>query len=111
MELLGIEDSIFILSNLRKYNMLREIEIVRLFLKHCRQQGYVRAFNALQEETGVRLEDDKMTELHEILVNRGDFKKTEEMLIDFIASECCLGSNLSLVLLPMYLSFPARKPR
>uniref|UniRef100_A0A2M4BCX4 Putative muskelin n=2 Tax=Anopheles marajoara TaxID=58244 RepID=A0A2M4BCX4_9DIPT len=86
VELLGIEDSIFILSNLRKYNMLREIEIVRLFLKHCRQQGYVRAFNALQEETGVRLEDDKMTELHEILVNRGDFKKTEEMLIDFIAS-------------------------
>ncbi|XP_052862316.1 muskelin isoform X3 [Anopheles cruzii] len=85
VELLGIEDSMFILTNLRKYNMLREVEIVRLFLKHCRQQGYVRAFGVLQEETGVLLEDDKMTELHEILVNRGDFKKTEEMLMDFIA--------------------------
>ncbi|XP_058054979.1 muskelin isoform X2 [Anopheles bellator] len=84
VELLGIEDSMFILTNLRKYNMLREVEIVRLFLKHCRQQGYVRAFGVLQEETGVLLEDDKMTELHEILVNRGDFKKTEEMLMDFI---------------------------
>ncbi|XP_053672386.1 muskelin [Anopheles nili] len=84
VELLGIEDSIFILLNLRKYNMLREVEIVRLFLKHCRQQGYTNSFSALQEETGVRLEDDKMTELHEMLVNRGDFKKTEEMLMEFI---------------------------
>ncbi|XP_053684609.1 muskelin isoform X1 [Sabethes cyaneus] len=84
VELLGIEDSIFILSNLRKYNMLREVEIVRLFMKHCRQQGYVKAFSALQEETGVLLEDEKMTELHEILVNKGDFKKTEEILLDFI---------------------------
>ncbi|XP_052899336.1 muskelin isoform X2 [Anopheles moucheti] len=84
VELLGIEDSMFILSNLRKYNMLREVEIVRLFLKHCRQQGYVNSFSALQEETGVKLEDEKMTELHEMLVNRGDFKKTEEMLMEFI---------------------------
>ncbi|XP_049295999.1 muskelin isoform X2 [Anopheles funestus] len=84
VELLGIEDSMFILSNLRKYNMLREVEIVRLFLKHCRQQGYANSFSALQEETGVKLEDDKMTELHEMLVNRGDFKKTEEMLMEFI---------------------------
>uniref|UniRef100_A0A8D8HNA7 Muskelin n=2 Tax=Culex pipiens TaxID=7175 RepID=A0A8D8HNA7_CULPI len=84
VELLGIEDSIFILSNLRKYNMLREVEIVRLFMKHCRQQGYVKAFSALQEETGVKLEDDKMTELHEILVNGGDFKRTEQILVDFI---------------------------
>nr|XP_040229116.2 muskelin isoform X1 [Anopheles coluzzii] len=84
VELLGIEDSMFILSNLRKYNMLREVEIVRLFLKHCRQQGYVNSFSALQEETGVKLEDEKMTELHETLVNRGDFKKTEEMLVGFI---------------------------
>ncbi|XP_058830933.1 muskelin isoform X1 [Topomyia yanbarensis] len=84
IELLGIEDSIFILSNLRKYNMLREVEIVRLFMKHCRQQGYVKAFSALQEETGVRLEDEKMTELHEVLVSKGDFKKTEEMLVEFI---------------------------
>ncbi|XP_058125711.1 muskelin isoform X3 [Anopheles ziemanni] len=84
VELLGIEDSMFILSNLRKYNMLREVEIVRLFLKHCRQQGYSKTFRALQEETGVRLEDEQMTELHEILVNRGDFKKTEEMLMEFI---------------------------
>uniref|UniRef100_A0A182PSZ4 F5/8 type C domain-containing protein n=1 Tax=Anopheles epiroticus TaxID=199890 RepID=A0A182PSZ4_9DIPT len=84
VELLGIEDSMFILSNLRKYNMLREVEIVRLFLKHCRQQGYVNSFSALQEETGVKLEDEKMTELHETLVNRGDFKKTEEMLVEFI---------------------------
>ncbi|XP_055628729.1 muskelin isoform X2 [Toxorhynchites rutilus septentrionalis] len=84
VELLGIEDSIFILSNLRKYNMLREVQIVRLFMKHCRQQGYVKAFNALQEETGVRLEDERMTELHEVLVNQGDFNKTEEMLVDFI---------------------------
>uniref|UniRef100_A0A182NNJ1 F5/8 type C domain-containing protein n=1 Tax=Anopheles dirus TaxID=7168 RepID=A0A182NNJ1_9DIPT len=84
VELLGIEDSMFILSNLRKYNMLREVEIVRLFMKHCRQQGYVKSFGALQEETGVRLEDEKMTELHETLVDRGDFKKTEEMLMEFI---------------------------
>lgn len=94
----------FILSNLRKYNMLREVEIVRLFLKHCRQQGYVNSFSALQEETGVKLEDEKMTELHETLVNRGDFKKTEEMLVGFIESKSfwvevvgCPGSNRTLI--------------
>lgn len=67
--------------------MLREVEIVQLFMKHCRQQGYVKTSNGLQEEIGVRLEGEKMTELREILVNEGDFKKTGGILVDFIHSK------------------------
>ena len=64
--------------------MLREVEIIRLFMKHCRQHGYTKTFEALKDETNVKLENSKMTELHNILVNEGDFKKTEDLLVDLI---------------------------
>jgi muskelin len=63
VELLGVDDPIFVLASLRNFNMQREIEIVRLCLKHCRQQGYDKTFAALKEETNVYLEDEIMTEL------------------------------------------------
>lgn len=53
------------------------MEIVRLCLKHFRQQGYETAFKALQEQTNVQLESQKMSDLHEVLVQRGNFTETE----------------------------------
>jgi muskelin len=84
VELLGVDDPIFVLASLRNFNMQREIEIVRLCLKHCRQQGYDKTFAALKEETNVYLEDEIMTELYETLVNAGDFKKTEQLIGDYV---------------------------
>lgn len=56
------------------------MELVRLCLKHFRQQGYDNAFKALQEQTNVRLEDIIMSELHCALVVQGDFQKVENFI-------------------------------
>lgn len=61
-------------------SQLREVELVRLCLKHFRQQGYDLAFRALQEETSIVLEDPMMSELHTALVVQGDFQKTENFV-------------------------------
>ena len=63
--------------------MAREIEIVRLCLKHLRQRGYEKAFSALESETSIQLEDTSMTTLHKTVIE-GDFKKTESLMEDFI---------------------------
>lgn len=77
VELIGTDDPIYVSSVLRSYNIEREAEIVRLCLKYFRQQGYDRAFRALQEQTNVRLEHSVMQELYQNLVIEGDFRKTE----------------------------------
>lgn len=59
---------------------LREVELVRLCLKHFRQQGYDNAFRALQDQTNVSLEDPMMSELHTALVVQGDFQKAENFI-------------------------------
>lgn len=84
VELLGSDDHMFVLTSLRNYNVAREIEIVRLCLKHLRQRGYEKAFSALESETCIQLEDTTMTTLHKTLVIEGDFKKTESLMEDFI---------------------------
>lgn len=62
----------------------REIEIIRLCLKHFRQCGYDSAFKALQENTNVHLESPLISELHEALVINGNFEKSEEYVERFI---------------------------
>ncbi|XP_055379380.1 muskelin isoform X2 [Condylostylus longicornis] len=88
VEVHGQDDPIFMSSSLRDYNMVREVEIVKLCLKHFRQQGYDNAFKALQEQTNVRLEHPIITELHECLVINGDFQKAEQFI------EHCVNDGL-----------------
>lgn len=64
----------------------RETEIIRLCLKHFRQQGYHSAFKALQEQTNVTLESQLMSELHEALVANGNFAKTEQYVEQFVSN-------------------------
>ena len=63
---------------------LREIEIVKLCLKHFRQQGYYAAYRALQAQTQVRLEHPHLSELHKSLVYDGDFQRAEEIITNCI---------------------------
>lgn len=62
----------------------REVEIIRLCLKHFRQQGYDTVFKALQEQTHVRLEHPLISELHQCLVVNGEFEKAEKFIHDCI---------------------------
>ncbi|XP_055704070.1 muskelin [Phlebotomus papatasi] len=94
VELQGQDDPIFVRTSLQNYNTLREVEIVRLCLKHFRQQGYEAAFRCLQDQTNVLLEHPMMSNLHDALVIRGDFKETEDFM------EQCVDDGL----LDAYLS-------
>lgn len=77
------------------YNFqLRELEIVRLCLKHFRQQGYEEAFTALQLQTNVNLEHPVMSELHRTLVVDGDFERVEQFVDQFV-NEGLLDDYLS----------------
>lgn len=64
------------------------MELIRLCLKHFRQQGYDLAFKALQEQTNVSLEFSMMSELHTELVVNGDFQKAENF-----AEKCVNGKK------------------
>lgn len=87
VELMGNDDELFVLNSLRRYNMAREVEIVRLTLKHLRQRGYENAFRALESETKIKLEDTMITEIHLSLVGNGDYKRTEQLIENFINSQ------------------------
>lgn len=89
VELTGQDDNIFVISSLRAYNTQREVEIIRLCLKHFRQNGYEEAFSVLQRQTDVQLEHPMLTELHDMLVKRGDFPGTENFM-----EKCCLEQGL-----------------
>ncbi|XP_053966512.1 muskelin isoform X1 [Anastrepha ludens] len=80
IELHGQDDPMYTSASLKKYNMLREKEIVKLCLKHFRQQGYDAAFKALQEQTQVQLEHTLISKLHKYLVETGDFHKAEQFI-------------------------------
>lgn len=105
IELHGQDDPMYTSVSLRNYNMvdikmlngkefhnfvkifskLREAEIVKLCLKHFRQQGYNAAFNALQEQTQVQLEHTLITDLHNCLVIKGDFENAEKLIIKCVS--------------------------
>jgi hypothetical protein len=67
--------------------MAREIEIVKLCLKHLRQRNLTESFKALEKETAILLEDKNLTKLHEKVVIEGDFRCAEKLMSDFSRSE------------------------
>ncbi|XP_001361411.1 muskelin isoform X1 [Drosophila pseudoobscura] len=84
IEIHGQDDPMYTCARMKNYNTLREIEIIKLCLKHFRQQGYMSAFGALQEQTNVKLEHPLISELHKYLVVQGDFEKAERFIAECI---------------------------
>ncbi|XP_034476504.1 muskelin isoform X2 [Drosophila innubila] len=84
IELHGQDDPMYTCARMKSYNTLRETEIIKLCLKHFRQQGYMKAFGALQEQTNVRLEHPLISELHKYLVVQGHFERAELFIADCI---------------------------
>lgn len=58
----------------------REREAIRLCLKHFRQHNYTEAFESLEKRTRVTLEDPRLTKLHKLLVEQGDFDGSEKLI-------------------------------
>ncbi|RWS30108.1 muskelin-like protein [Leptotrombidium deliense] len=76
----GNDDPTLVKESLVWFNQYREREAIRLCLKHFRQHNYTEVFESLQKRTRVQLEDELLTRLHELIVVRGDFKASEELL-------------------------------
>ncbi|XP_041349762.1 muskelin-like [Gigantopelta aegis] len=83
------------------YNTYREREAIRLCLKHFRQRSYIEAYEALQKKTKIALEHPVLTELHTLLVTKGDFDECEKL----ITKACEEG------LFNMYISQQDYKPK
>lgn len=66
----------------------REREAIRLCLKHFRQHNYTEAFESLEKRTRVTLEDPRLTRLHKMLVDRGDFDGCEQLIAEAAEGQC-----------------------
>ncbi|KAK7873640.1 hypothetical protein R5R35_009328 [Gryllus longicercus] len=86
VELTGLDDWTIVKPCLDWFNTYREQEVVRLCLKHFRQHNYHSAFESLQRHTQVKLEDPLLSELHEILVTKGDYEGTEHFMEHSVSS-------------------------
>ena len=62
------------------YFQFQEREAIRVCLKHLRNHNYLEAFESLQKKTKVQLEHPLMSQLHEMLVLKGDFLSAEKFL-------------------------------
>jgi hypothetical protein len=80
VEIRGIENPEVVGYSYQEYINYRERETIRLCLKHFRQRNLMEAFYALQSKTNISLENQMLTELHELLVVRGDFDAVESLL-------------------------------
>lgn len=84
IELLGIED---VFEGLYFFNDQREKQAIRLILKHLRDKGFMRAFQELEKEAKISLEDNQITQLFQCLVEEGDFERAETIMEEFIESK------------------------
>uniref|UniRef100_T1J0F1 Muskelin N-terminal domain-containing protein n=1 Tax=Strigamia maritima TaxID=126957 RepID=T1J0F1_STRMM len=80
VELNGIDEWDVVHPCMNWYNTYREKEAIRLCLKHFRQHNYTEAFESLQKRTKIHLEDPLLTELHKLLVMKGDFGACEALV-------------------------------
>jgi len=80
VSLVGDDTACLVKHLLSWHREYRERETIRLCLKHFRQQNYLEAFESLQKKTRIQLEDPLLTELHKVLVNEGDYNKTELLI-------------------------------
>lgn len=68
----------------------REREAIRLCLKHFRQHNYTEAFESLEKRTRVTLEDPRLTRLHKMLVDEGDFDGCEQLIGKAAEGQYCI---------------------
>lgn len=80
VELRGLNAQETISHAVSQYTNWAERESLRLCLKHLRQRNLMIPFEMIQKETGIKLEDDMLTDLHRKLVQDGDFAGVEAIL-------------------------------
>lgn len=67
-------------KSLFSFQQFQEQEALRLCLKHLRQQDYQDAYHALCKQAHLDLEHPLLTQLHTILVEKGEHSQAENLL-------------------------------
>ncbi|XP_065912735.1 muskelin-like isoform X2 [Dysidea avara] len=80
VELWGLCSPHVITPALNWVKQYRNQQAVRLCLKHLRQCDFTEAYEALQKKARVLLEHPRLTELHKLLVDEGDYASAEHLL-------------------------------
>ncbi|XP_046661321.1 muskelin isoform X2 [Homalodisca vitripennis] len=80
VEMNGISDPEVVEPALEWFKQYQKREAIRLCLKHFRQMNYNDAFEVLQRETNVELEDPMLSQLHRLLVEDGDYEAAEAFM-------------------------------
>ncbi|XP_059476925.1 muskelin [Neocloeon triangulifer] len=82
VELRGEDNPKLVKRNVQFFHEFKEKEAIRLCLKHFRQRGpsFASVYEALRVNTGIELEDPKLTALHNTLVLNADYAATEEFM-------------------------------
>ncbi|KAG1459111.1 hypothetical protein G6F56_006236 [Rhizopus delemar] len=80
VEVKGIKDEKFMTQIFSGYKKYKELETIKLCLKHFRQQNMMDIYYALQKKTQVEFEHPIISSLHQTLVVDGDFDKAEQMI-------------------------------
>eukprot|EP01080_Neovahlkampfia_damariscottae_P000166 gene166-4412_t len=75
IELFGTE-------NIKEDLNLINKESVKLCLKYLRENNYLSLYKDLEKQSGIKLENDILTKIHETFVVNGDFDKTEEYIFE-----------------------------
>ncbi|KAI8979000.1 Muskelin N-terminus-domain-containing protein [Pilobolus umbonatus] len=80
IEVKGIIDEIIMEKVCSEFDYVREIETIRLCLKHFRKRNMMNVYTVLKESTGVQLEDPWISELYQHLVIDTDIPAAERLL-------------------------------
>jgi len=82
VELSGDDSPSKVQQSIKWQKEVRELETIRLCLKHFREQNYLEAFESLEKKTRVQLEDPLLTVLHTDLVKDGDYERVESKMVE-----------------------------
>ncbi|KAI8641733.1 Muskelin N-terminus-domain-containing protein, partial [Parasitella parasitica] len=78
----GVKDDDLMSKVYDAYNEYKEMETIRLCLKHFRQKNMMDVYSALQKSSSVDLEHPLVERLHQSVVVNGDFEAAEKIILD-----------------------------
>ncbi|KAJ2351093.1 hypothetical protein GGF43_004131, partial [Coemansia sp. RSA 2618] len=82
LELRGTIDPQIVQGITDKFNRFKEQETIRSCLKFYRDRNYTRAFEALEQQTNLKLETPTLSSLREALVENCNYSRVEQLLRD-----------------------------
>ncbi|KAI9257656.1 muskelin 1, intracellular mediator kelch motif-containing protein, isoform CRA_a [Sporodiniella umbellata] len=87
VEIKGIQDENIINQVFENHKKYKELETIKLCLKHFRQQNMMDMYHVLKSKTQVEFEHPIVESLHRALVVNGDFDEAEKILKEADSSD------------------------